>query len=89
VCALARDFLQEQDFTGSNLIRTDHVGKTGSSRLQRGARSTPEHSSPDCEHAGAASVEKAPVFRGSSVALEARKSKFLSVRSCSMEEIPG
>jgi hypothetical protein len=27
VCALARDFLQEQDFTGSNLIRTDHVGE--------------------------------------------------------------
>jgi hypothetical protein len=46
--------------------------KTDFPRLQRGARSTPEHSSPDCDPAGAASVEKAPVFRGSSVALEAR-----------------
>jgi hypothetical protein len=32
--------------------------KTGFSRLQRGARSKREHSSPDCEPAGAASVEK-------------------------------
>jgi hypothetical protein len=27
VCALAQDFLQEQDFLGSNLIAADHVGK--------------------------------------------------------------
>jgi hypothetical protein len=46
--------------------------KTGFSRLQRGARSMPEHSSPDCEPAGTASVEKVPVFRHSSVVLEAR-----------------
>jgi hypothetical protein len=45
--------------------------KTGFLRLQRGARSTPEDSSPDCEPAGAASVEKVPVFCGSNVALEA------------------
>jgi hypothetical protein len=57
-------FLQEQDFPGSNLIRTDHVGKkTGflqSKLLQRGTRSTPEHSSPDCKPAGAASKENSP-----------------------------
>jgi hypothetical protein len=28
--------------------------------LQRGTRSMPEHSSPDCEPAGAASVENSP-----------------------------
>jgi hypothetical protein len=27
VCILAQDFLQEQDFPGSNLITADHVGK--------------------------------------------------------------
>jgi hypothetical protein len=57
-------FLQEQDFLGSNLIRADHVGKkTSFSRsklLQCGTRSTPEHSSPDCEPARAASVENSP-----------------------------
>jgi hypothetical protein len=34
--------------------------KIGFSRLQSGARSTPEHSSPDCELAGAASAENSP-----------------------------
>jgi hypothetical protein len=56
-------FLHEQDFPGSNLIRADHMGKNGFSQsnlLQRGARSTPEHSSLDCKPAGAASAENSP-----------------------------
>jgi hypothetical protein len=57
-------FLQEQDFPGSNFIRADHVGKKPvflrSKLLQRGARSTSEHSSLDCEPARAASAENSP-----------------------------
>jgi hypothetical protein len=59
--------------------------KTGFSRLQRGARITPEHSSLDCQPAGAASVEKAPVFRGARSTLEQ-----ISLREILLlEEIPG
>jgi hypothetical protein len=56
-------FLQEQNSRGAISSELTTWGKTGFSRsklLQRRARSTPEHSSPDCEPAGAASAENSP-----------------------------
>jgi hypothetical protein len=84
-------FLQEQDFPGRNLIRADHGGKTGfplSKLLQRGARSTAEHSSQDWEPAGAASAENSlgeELLRSSRSTLEQIPPREILL----LEEIPG
>jgi hypothetical protein len=72
VCTLARDFLQEQDFPRSNLIRADHMGENLFLAAPAWHKKHTRALLCDCEPAGAASVEKAPVFRGSTVVLEVR-----------------
>jgi hypothetical protein len=53
-------FLQKQDFLGRNLIRADHLGKKPGFRGANCSSVVPEHSSPDCEPARAASAENSP-----------------------------
>jgi hypothetical protein len=89
VCALAWDFLQEQDFTGSNLIRTDHVGKKpvlrGSSVALEVRRSTPLLTA---NHAGAASARNAP-RRGAPPGSRSTLEQIPVREILLLEEIPG
>jgi hypothetical protein len=57
--------------------------------FQRGSRTPPEHSSPDCGLRWSSLRRKGTQERSSSEVLEARWSKFLSRKSCSWRKSTG
>jgi hypothetical protein len=84
MCAIAQDSSRSSIFRGAISSELTMWGKTGFSRsklLQRGARSTPEHSSPDCEPLDPPPWKIRPERSSSGVL--ARWSKFLPGKSCS------